>query len=72
MLLDPYTTWVIGHEHQDELLREAQAAQVVANLPKQPLGLRMRVSGWLLSLADRLEPSTDPVGHRSQVHAHAR
>jgi hypothetical protein len=32
----------------------------------------MRVSGWLLSLADRLEPSADPVGHRPQVHAHAR
>jgi hypothetical protein len=76
MLIDPYTTWVIGHEHRNDLLREAQVAQVIADLPKQPFALRMRVSGWLRSLANRLEPSAEPLTHARQAHAepltHAR
>jgi hypothetical protein len=72
MLIDPYTTWVIGHEHRNDLLREAQAAQVAASLPKQPSALRMHLSSWLRSLAYRLEPSNEPLGRPRQAHAHAR
>jgi hypothetical protein len=70
MLLDPYSTWVIGHEHRDELLHEAQAAQLASALPELPSALRMRVSGWLHSLAYRLEPSSSPLPRAR--HAHAR
>jgi hypothetical protein len=72
MLIDPYTTWVIGHEHRNDLLREAQAAQLAAALPQQPSALRIRVSGWLRALAYRLEPSGEPLGHARQAPAHAR
>jgi hypothetical protein len=74
MLIDPYTTWVIGHEHRDDLLREAQAAQVAASMPHQPSALRMRLSAWLYALAARLEPSsrTEPFSRAPQAQAHAR
>jgi hypothetical protein len=72
MLIDPYTTWVIGHEHRDELLREALAAQVASGVPRQPSALRIRLSGWLRALAYRLEPSSEPLARAQQAHAHAR
>jgi hypothetical protein len=56
-MIDPYTTWISGCEHKDALLREAEIAQIVADLPAQPSALRLTLSRWLYALATRLEPS---------------
>jgi hypothetical protein len=67
-MIDPYTSWELNRDHVDNLLRQAEAAKVVASLPSRPSGLRLRVSGWLYALAARLEPSTTSV-RPEQAHA---
>jgi hypothetical protein len=72
MNVDVFSNWEICAYMREEWLRSAQADRLADELPRHPSAMRMRVSRWLYSLANRLEPSVDPTPTIQPAHVHAR
>ena len=71
-MFDWQTIYEVGVAHREELLREAAAQQRALELPQGRSTLRASVSRWLHTLANRIEPTTQPLAGAQPAAARLR
>ena len=72
MNMDLQSQWEVSAYFREEWLRAAEADRLADELPRRPSEMRLRVSRWLHSIANQLEPSIDPRPVVKPAHVHAR